>query len=277
MRATACTPCNSPQRARLLHSIALCAPPLPAVASKRREHVLRSHSVQHTRLISRNHVLDVDEGIFTAVDFEHFERLDDEVTQRLALLLRIINPVAKVLILRLEEIEDRQYLTVVWHKSLTDHLARHDHLLQHLEHGADDLGVARVQGRLDWNNQLRDHGQDLRAAVLQHVVHPLHCKEAVWLLLFAQAVEEDWEVMVVVKLLDVDLPADAVVHAAMLNLDGMVATLIEAAEFCVWRVGPLLEGTADGRARWDLQLLADCERRCHATVASMRELQHRIH
>ena len=45
--------------------------------------------------------------------------------------------------------------------------------------------------------------------VLKHVENTLHGEEAVRLLLLAQAVEEDGEVVVVVELLDVDLSTRA--------------------------------------------------------------------
>merc|ERR1712151_1296673 len=104
--------------------------------------------------------------------------------------------------------------------------------------------------------------------VLQHVEHALHREESVGLLLFAQAVKEDGQVMVVVQLLNLDLPADAVVNAAMLDLNGQVSALVEAAELRVGRVRTLLEGAAHRRSRCGaLQLLALGKRRGHAAVA----------
>ena len=65
------------------------------------------------------------------------------------------------------------------------------------------------------------------------------------------------------------LPADAVVDAAVLDLDGQVAALIEAAELGIGRVVALMEGAADRRAHGHLELLAHGERRGHAAVASV--------
>ena len=53
------------------------------------------------------------------------------------------------------------------------------------------LRVARVEGRLDRDDQLRDDGQDLGAAVLEHVEDALDGAEAVRLLLLAEAVKKD--------------------------------------------------------------------------------------
>ena len=58
-----------------------------------------SSSVEDARLVGGDHVLDVDEGILTAVDLKHLQRLDDEVSQRLALLLPVVDAVAEVLVL----------------------------------------------------------------------------------------------------------------------------------------------------------------------------------
>mmetsp|Transcript_35192 Transcript_35192/g.113355 ORF Transcript_35192/g.113355 Transcript_35192/m.113355 type:complete len:224 (+) Transcript_35192:85-756(+) len=185
--------------------------------------------VQHARLVGGNHVFDVDEGVLAAVQLKQLQRLRDQVAQGLALDLAVVNTVAKVLVGILEDVEDRQDLPVVWHQRLADHFARNDHLLQHLKDGADDLRIPRVERRLDRDDQLRDNGQDLGAAVLQHVKDALDRKKAVRLLLLADAIEKDGKVVVIVELLNVHLPADAVVNAAVLDLNGQVPTLVEAA------------------------------------------------
>ena len=68
---------------------------------------------------------------------------------------------------------------------------------------------------LDRNNQLRDDGKHLRTALLEHVENTLHGKESVWVLLLTNAFEEDWQVVVVVKLGHVDLPVDFVLRAVV--------------------------------------------------------------
>ena len=45
-----------------------------------------------------------------------------------------------------EQVEHGQDLSVVWHQRLSDHLAAHHQLLQHLEHLAHDLVVTGVEG-----------------------------------------------------------------------------------------------------------------------------------
>lgn len=52
--------------------------------------------VEHARLVSRNHVFDVDEGIFTPVAFQDFQRLLDHVSGVLPLLLAVIDSIPTV-------------------------------------------------------------------------------------------------------------------------------------------------------------------------------------
>ena len=54
-------------------------------------------------------------------------------------------------------------------------------------------------------------------------------KESVGVLLLADTFHEDGEVVMVVELVDLNLPGD-LVGGAVLNLDGQVTTVVEAAE-----------------------------------------------
>merc|ERR1719326_448050 len=67
-------------------------------------------SVEDARLVRGDHVLDVDEGVLAAVQLKHLERLDDQVAERLALLLRVVDAVAEVEVAVLEDVEDREDL-----------------------------------------------------------------------------------------------------------------------------------------------------------------------
>ena len=42
---------------------------------------LAGSSVEHAALVSRNHILDVDERVFSAVGLEHFKCLLNQVTE----------------------------------------------------------------------------------------------------------------------------------------------------------------------------------------------------
>ena len=59
---------------------------------------------------------------------------------------------------------------------------------------------------LDGDDQLRDHGQDLRLAVLQQVEHSLDRQEAVRVNFLTDTLHENGQVVVVVQLLDLDFP-----------------------------------------------------------------------
>jgi len=104
------------------------------------------NSVKHTALIGRNHVLDVDEGIFSTVDLEHFKCLLDEITKVSRLSLTVVNLVAEVLVLDLEQVENWENLTVVGYKCLANGVRASDESLQYLEGDRDNLGVTGVQG-----------------------------------------------------------------------------------------------------------------------------------
>ena len=64
----------------------------------------------------------------------------------------------------------------------------------------------------DRNDELRDDGQDLGAALLEHVKSALNGEEAVRFVLFADSFEENWEVVVVVQLVNSHLPLHNVLH-----------------------------------------------------------------
>lgn len=97
---------------------------------------------------------------------------------------------------------------------------------------------------LDGDDQLRDDWEHLSAALLEHVEDALDRQESVRVLLLADALKEDGEVVVVVELLDLDLPVDAVL-GAVLDGDGEVAAVVEAAELARGD-GAVVEGTGDG-------------------------------
>lgn len=82
---------------------------------------------------------------------------------------------------------------------------------------------------LDRNDKLGDDGEDLGLTVLKKVEDSLDGEEAVWVLLLTDALHEDGQVVVVVKLFDLDFPSNFV-GRAVLNLDGQVSTVVKASE-----------------------------------------------
>jgi hypothetical protein len=88
---------------------------------------------------------------------------------------------------------------------------------------------------LDWNDQLGDNWQYLSTSLLKHVEDTLDCKESVWILLLADSFEKDREVVVVIELLDLYLPVDAVLWA-VLNSNRQITSVVETSEFTCWNV-----------------------------------------
>lgn len=99
---------------------------------------------------------------------------------------------------------------------------------------------------------MRDHRKDLSTALLKHVKHTLHSQESVWVLLLADTLEKDGQVMVIIELLDLNLPVNAVLRS-VLNSNGEVSSVIEAAEFGGGDVS-LVESTGSGFLRCGLIL-----------------------
>lgn len=50
-----------------------------------------SSSVEDTALVSGNHILDIDEGILTSMDFKKFKCLLNQISKVVALSLAVIN------------------------------------------------------------------------------------------------------------------------------------------------------------------------------------------
>ena len=82
--------------------------------------------------------------------------------------------------------------------------------MQDFQSNSDNFWVSGVQSSLDWDNQLWDDWKHLSATFLEHVEDTLHGKESVWINLFSDTLEENWEIMMVIQLLNVDFPVDFV-------------------------------------------------------------------
>ena len=103
-------------------------------------------SVEHTALVGGDHVLDVNEGVIATMLLEKLERLLDQVAQVLLLALRVVNSVALVEVLLLEEVHDGENLTVVGHEGLTDGVTAEDERLEDVECRGDNIGITGVEG-----------------------------------------------------------------------------------------------------------------------------------
>ncbi len=77
-------------------------------------------SVKDAALISRNHILDVDESVLTSVNLKHLKSLLNKISQVGCFSLRIVNLVTEVSVTDLEQVENGEDLTIVGYKSLTN-------------------------------------------------------------------------------------------------------------------------------------------------------------
>lgn len=136
-----------------------------------------------------------------------------------------------------KEVEDGEDLAVVRDQRLANHVGRLHQLLQHFQHRAHDLGRARVQcscsehshhsssemsemsrqqcvnavevGRtLDWDDKLRDDGQNAWAAFCQQVLGAFEGQEFVRLLLLTQAVKKDGQVVMIIQFFNIYFPSN---------------------------------------------------------------------
>mmetsp|Transcript_16711 Transcript_16711/g.36627 ORF Transcript_16711/g.36627 Transcript_16711/m.36627 type:complete len:216 (+) Transcript_16711:261-908(+) len=164
------------------------------------------------------------------MNLKDLQRLVNELPEVHSFPLPIVHLVSGILGAALEQVENRKHLPVVRDQGLPNELTGEHKFLEDLQRGSNHLHVARVQSCLDGNDQLRNHWQDLRAALVQHVVRSLHRQEAVRIILFPQAIEKDGQVMMIVQFLDVHLPQDPVCGARVLDLNGEVVAVIELPE-----------------------------------------------
>ena len=106
-----------------------------------------SSSVEHAALVGGDHVLDVDESVVATVLLEKLECLLDKVAEVLLLALGVVDSVALVEVLLLEEVHDGQNLAVVGHEGLADGVAAEDEGLEHVKGGGDNVRITGVEGR----------------------------------------------------------------------------------------------------------------------------------
>jgi len=166
--------------------------------------------------------------------FKQFQGLLDQVTEIVSLSLTVVNFVAQVAIACLEQVHDWQDLSVVWYQCLSDGVGAGDECLQDFQGDRNDLWVTSVQCRLYWDNKLWDDWKHLGTALFEHIEYTLHGQESVWIHFLSDTLEEDWQVMMVIELLDLDLPVDLVLWRVMLNCHWQVAAIVEETELAHW-------------------------------------------
>ena len=173
---------------------------------------------------------------------EQFQGLLNQVTEVVSLSLAIVNAVAHVHIPRLKQVHDRQDLAVVRYQSFANRVGACYQCLQDFQRDCDDLRITRIQRRLDRNNQLWDDWQHLGTALFEHIEYALHCKETVWIHFFADSFEENGHVVMIVKLLNFDLPVDSVLRTVLYR-NGQVTAVVEESKLAHWNL-PAVDGTS---------------------------------
>ena len=111
-----------------------------------RDRAALSPSQVHAALVRGHHVLDVNEGVFTAMLLEELKGALDEVSQDHSLTLAILDLVSKVQVVALEEVKDGEDLSVVGYKGLSNSLRALDERLEDLKGHSDNLRVTGVKG-----------------------------------------------------------------------------------------------------------------------------------
>jgi len=145
------------------------------------------------------------------------------------LALCVVDLVAHVLVRGLVEVQNGQNLTVVGHEGLTNGVRALHKRLEHLESDVDDFSVAGVQCSFDRNDQLWDNWEDLGSALLEHVEGALDGEETVRVRLLAEALEENGQVVVIVKLGYLNFPSNPVLRS-MLDRNRQVTSIVKIAE-----------------------------------------------
>ena len=86
-------------------------------------------------------------------------------------------------------------------------------------------------------------------AVGEQIEDTLDSEESVWVLLLTDSLHEDGEVVMVVELVHLNLPRN-LVGGAVLNLDGQISTIVEAAELAGRDLSPLVGTGLGGQGGW---------------------------
>lgn len=92
------------------------------------------------------------------------------------------------------------------------------------------------------DDELGDDGEDFSTTLLEHIENTLNGEETVWVLLLTDTLEENGQVVMVVKLLNLNFPIYSILRA-VLNSDGKVTTVVESTELAS-RNRTLVKGTS---------------------------------
>ena len=103
-------------------------------------------SVEHATLVGGNHILDVDECVFSTVNLKAFESALNKIAKVLAFSLTVVDLVTEVDVLCLHKVEDWKDLPVVWNQSLTNSVRADNKSLQNFKGDHNNLTVTSIEG-----------------------------------------------------------------------------------------------------------------------------------
>jgi len=181
------------------------------------------------------------------VHFKQLKGLLNEITKVVSFSLRVINLVAHVQVLGFEEVHDWKNLSVVWHKSFSNCITACNKSLQDFKGNSNNLGVTSVQGSLNRDNQLWNDWEDLGTSDFEEIEDTLDGKESVGINLFADTLEENGEIVMVVELLSVDFPTDFILRTVF-NCNGEVTSVVEESKLAHRDLSAV-----DGASSWFLR------------------------
>ena len=146
---------------------------------------------------------------------KELQGLLDQISKIVSFPLAVVDFISEVCVLSLEQVHDWQDLSIVWHESFSDGVGASNEGLQDFECDSDNFWVSSVQSSLNWNNQLGNNWQDLGSSLLKHIKNTLDGKESVWVHFLSNTLEKDWQVMMVVELLNFYFPVDFVLRSML--------------------------------------------------------------
>jgi len=170
--------------------------------------------------------------------FKKFKGLLDQISQVSSFPLTVINLITNVGILSLEKIHDWKNLSVIWDKSLANSIRACDQGLQDFQSNSNNFWVSGIQSSFNWDNQLWNNWQYLSSTFFKHIKYTLNSKESVWVHFLSNTFEKDWEIMMVIKLLNINFPVDFILWS-MLDGHWKITSIVEKSEFRHWDVSSI--------------------------------------
>ena len=206
-------------------------------------------SVQNAWFISWNHVLDVDKSILTTMHFKQLQCLLDQISQILMFSLAVINFVSKILVFSFEQVHNWKDLSVVRNQCFSNCVWTSYQSLQDLKSDSNDLWISCVQCCLNRDNKLWNNRKNFCSTLFKHVKHSLDWEESVRISLLSDSLEKDWQVMVIVKLLNINFPWNLVLWTVF-NANGKVASVVEQSKFTSWNFSSVTSTSNWFLLRW---------------------------